>query len=314
MLALLLAFTPFDQIEPPRAPIAAALFAPAGDSALVCSQDGVREIDWPTLAVRRRLAVDVADPRAAAFSPSGDRLAVVGGRPAEAGAVAILTWPSGEVVQRLPSRHDDSITAVLWLDENRLATASLDRRVLVRRVDGADVSPEIMEGHSKGATALAALPGGEALVSAGVDASVRVWAIEGGELLRSLSLHIGPIHAVAVRPAADELPIVASVGDDRTVRFWQPTIGRMVRFARLPSPGLSAAWLPDGTRLAVGCRDGRVRLIDPLTVRVVADLPAFDAWVDAVAVHPSGTALLVGGPHGIARHIRLPSLQGSAAE
>jgi len=314
MLALLLTFASCNPVETPRAPIAAVVFAPAGDSALICSQDGVREVDWPTLAVRRRLEIDVADPRSAAFSPSGDRLAIVGGRPAEAGSVAVLAWPSGEVLRRLPSQHADSVTGVLWLEEDRLATSSLDRRVLVRRIEEAGGSTRVLEGHSKGVTALATLTDGDTMVSAGIDGSVRVWAIEGGFLRRSLSLHVGPVHAVTARPAGEGLPIAASVGADRTVRFWQPTIGRMVRFARLPSPGLSAAWLPDGTRLVVGCRDGRLRLIDARTVEVVAELPAIDDWVDAVAVHASGTALLVGGPDGTPRRIQLPPSEGSATE
>ncbi|MEM9703276.1 MAG: hypothetical protein AAF907_12610, partial [Planctomycetota bacterium] len=280
-------------------------FAPDGRSAVVCSQAGVRELDWPALAMRRRLNVDVSDPRVLAFSPSGDRLLIAGGRPAEAGAVAILAWPSGEPIRRLPSSHDDAVSAAVWLSDERAATASLDSRVFLRASVGTAPPPVVLDGHSKSVTAVATLPDDGTLVSAGVDASLRVWNISEGTLLRSLGLHAGPIHAVAARPANEGLPVVASIGADRTVRFWQPTIGRMVRFARLPSPGLSAAWLPDGSRLAVGCQDGCVRLVDPLTVRVVKELRALPGWVDALAVHPAGDALLAGGSDGRPRRLPL---------
>ena len=77
--------------------------------------------------------------------------------------------------------------------------------------------------------------------------------------------------------------MVASISEDRTVRFWQPTIGRMVRFAKLESKPLDIVWLSDGRHVAVSCEDGHVRLIDPATVQVAADIPVFSSWAYCIA-------------------------------
>jgi WD40 repeat protein len=73
------------------------------------------------------------------------------------------------------------------------------------------------------------------LVSAAIDQSLRVLDAESGELDRSLDQHTGPVHALALRPAHKGLPMLASAAGDRSVRIWQPTIGRMIRYARLES-------------------------------------------------------------------------------
>ena len=92
--------------------------------------------------------------------------------------------------------------------------------------------------------------------------------------------------------------MIASVSDDRTVRLWQPTIGRMVRFAQLDSTPLVVDWLTDGTYAVVASADGHVRLIDPDTVEVIQDLPAVTGWAYSLGVHPTDGSLLIGGREG----------------
>src|SRR5436305_1087616 len=76
------------------------------------------------------------------------------------------------------------------------------------------------------------------------DQTIRVWSVADGQLLRSLDNHLGPVHALAVRPgrAADESVTLASASGDGTVRVWQPTVGRQVRIVRHPSPVFTLSW------------------------------------------------------------------------
>ena len=83
-----------------------------------------------------------------------------------------------------------------------------------------------------------------------------------------------------------------------TVRLWQPTIGRMVRFTRVDAAPLAICWLPNGTQLVVSCTDGHVRWIDPDDARIIKNQPALDGWAYAIAAHPTDGSLAVGGRNG----------------
>ena len=138
-----------------------------------------------------------------------------------------------------------------------------------------------------------------------MDQSLRVWDLESAKLLRSLNQHTKSVNAVALRPAEDGLPMVAAAAGDRTIRFWQPTIGRMVRYVRLEAEPLNIAWMNSGTRILAACVDGRIRVVDPEEVEVTETLPAIDGWAYAIAVHPNDGSVTVGGTDGQLRRIEL---------
>ena len=97
--------------------------------------------------------------------------------------------------------------------------------------------------------------------------------------------------------------MVASAASDKTIRFWQPTIGRMVRYIRLKSEPLNIAWTNDGERILASCVDGHLRVVDPVEVTVMQDLPATDGWSYAIAVHPHDHSAVIGGINGQIRRI-----------
>lgn len=122
-------------------------------------------------------------------------------------------------------------------------------------------------------------------------------------MVRTLNNHTSAVHRLALRPTVGGLPMIASVSDDRTVRLWQPTIGRMVRFAQLDATPLAVDWLIDGSRIVVATSVGSVQLIDPDTVEVTQNISAVDGWAYALDVHPTDGSLLVGGTNGQLKRI-----------
>ncbi|QDV37634.1 WD40 repeat domain-containing protein [Tautonia plasticadhaerens] len=277
-------------------PITALAFSPDGSAVVAASQRGLLVLDWPGLTERATFETASPNPHALAFSPSGNRLAVGGGSPASEGTVEIRAWPGLESLLGA-SCHDDSVLDLAWRDGRTIVAASLDRSIVLLDVDSGAVVCRL-EGHSRGVSSLATLPDEGTLVSVGLDRSLRVWNLDSGGLIHSLDQHTGPVHSVEPRPGGVDPALVATASDDRTDRFWQPSIGRMVRTCRLDSPALDLCWLPDGSRVAACCVDGHVRLIDPTTVEVISDIPALDGWAYAIAVHPTGDGLVVGGPDG----------------
>lgn len=298
-----------------KAPITAAVFAPDGKRVLLGSQAGVEVRSWPELKTLRQLAVRLDHVHDLAFSPKGDVLVAVGGSPGEEGVCQWLTWHDGKELRR-ETPHTDLVTAAAWSDDGALATASSDAFV---RVFDSETQPGVknsrqLSGHARGVLAVAFLPGGKKLVSGGLDQALRVWDVESGREERSLTNHTAAIMALAVRPTPrdeegnDKTPaMIATIGRDKTLRLWQPTVGRMVRFARLPVEPVSLAWIRDGRAIAAGCVDGRVRVIDPESVKVLHDLPAIEGWVYSLACSPEGDAMLAAGERGQVVRVAIPT-------
>lgn len=287
-------------------PITAVAFAPGGP-VVAASQAGVRVLSWPDLKPQRKIDVALAHVHALSFSPAGDVLAVAGGTPAEEGTVELRRWPSGELLRRL-SGHDDLVQAVAWnRDGSRVATASADGTCRVLDLATGKVV-QTFAGHAGPVSSVCWLPGGKTIVSAGADQSLRVWDAASGRSLRALENHTGPVHALALRPGTPEgaQPVVATASSDRTLRLWQPAIGRMMKIKRLPSVPLSVAWSPNGSRLLAACADGRVRVIDPDTLELLAEEKAIEGWAHALAVPPAGRAVLIGGENGRLSRMTLP--------
>ena len=282
-------------------PITSLAFSPDGKSVVACSQAGLHVYDFPTLSLQRTIEVSAHNIHDLAFSPDGSQLAVGGGNPAIEGIIEIFSWPEGKSLRML-SEHRDSVTAVAWRDASSLASASLDRRILVWDLPTGTAIKQL-EGHSKGVSSLCFLSDKDILVSTGIDQSVRVWDLVSGELIRSMNNHTLPVHDLALHPNDAGLPVIVSAGDDRTVRFWQPTIGRMVKFARLAEAPLATTWLNDGSKVVAACTDGAVRFVDPDSVEVTGEIHALNGWAYSLAVHPTDGSVVVGGQNAQVRRI-----------
>ena len=282
-------------------PITSLAFSPDGKSVVACSQAGLQVYDFSTLSLQKTIEVSARNIHDLAFSPDADQLAVGGGNPATDGIIEIFSWPEGKSLHVL-RKHRDSVTAVAWPDASSLASASLDRRIIVWDLPTGTAIKQL-EGHSKGVSSLCFLSDKDILVSTGIDQSVRVWDLISGELIRSMNNHTLPVHDLALHPSDAGLPVIVSAGDDRTVRFWQPTIGRMVKFARLAEAPLATAWLNDGSKVVAVCTDGTVRFIDPDSVEVTNEIHALNGWAYSLAVHPTDGSVVVGGQNAQLRRI-----------
>ena len=301
--AILLAIgsTLFCSIGTAEPPITTVAFAPDGRSFVTGSQSGVMTYHWPSLELMSTLTTRIENVHDLVFSSDGSHLAIAGGIPAESGSIEVLQWPAGNSIS-LCRGHSDTVQAVCWIDASSIASASLDHSICVWDIR-TETRKMRLSGHSRGVVDVVCVRDKQQLVSGGLDQHLRVWSLESGELIRSLNNHTRSLHHLAMRPAKG-LPMIASVADDRTLRLWQPTIGRMVRFARLESVPLAVAWQPNGQRVATACQDGSFRLINPETCEVLFVANGLEGWAYAVAAHPTDGSFLLAGQFGQMKRIQ----------
>lgn len=287
-------------VFPQSAPVSAILATSAG-KLVVGSDHGLYFHDAVTLERGKRIASKIEKIYAIRVSADGKSVAVVGGTPAELGVIEIYSLPGFEKTHRL-AQFDDIATDVAWISNDEIVACSMTGECSVFRLDQESSDqgkPHPIQVHSKGVLAVAGLMDGQ-VISCGLDSTIRIWQPNQPQDAQVLNNHLSAVNDFDVRPQADKntLQTIVSASDDGTVRFWQPTIGRMLRFVRLESIPTCVIWNHDGTLAIAGCRDGAIRVIDPTTAKVVRTING-SGWIHCLAPGIDNNRVFVGGEHGI---------------
>lgn len=279
-------------------PITCIAITSDGLTAIDGSQSGVRIRRWSNLTVEYTVKVPCRNVHDVVLSREESKLAIVGGNPGESAWVGLYSWPSRELLWSQSLSDDIAYAASFSPSGRALAVACHDHAVVLLDSQSGDTKSVLM-GHSRPVTALTFVSNDVSLVSCGVDQSIRIWNCEQGTFVRSLTNHTQPITCLAKRPHTGEaLAMIATGSEDKTVRLWQPTIGRMVRFQRLTSAVTSLAWTKDGNSIIVGCQDGRIRIVQADTLQTIEHPAASNGWITAIAVHPTESMILAGDNDG----------------
>ena len=302
--------------ERPPAPVTACVFSPDGLLLVVGHQNSVVVRSAADGAQRRVLPVKLARVSALAFANNGGPLAVAGGVPGASGKVLLWDWNRGAAVADIGG-FDDLATAVAFSpDGQRLAIASADKSARVYHLFEGGARPQqltTLTGHAGPVLSVAFSPDGETVLTASADRSLKVWDAASGKLVNTLSNHTDAVRWVAARPAApaqegaavkgNRIPwTCASAADDKTVRVWQPEIGRMVRIVRRhDAPALALAYARDGATLYSAGVEGMIRIIDAESDRIIVEWRAHEDWIYTLAISPDGTRVATGDWRGSVR-------------
>ena len=310
ILAAVIAVAAVIQAADVPTPVTAVVVDPTDGALIYADQNGLSD---------SRFVSELSQIHDLQFSPDGSRLAVAGGVSGEQGQLEVFDTSKPQTNRTLFFDGSlDVVYAVAWSPDGRyLGAASLDGTAQVIDTRSGKAVARLA-GHSRGVTAIAFIED-TVLVTGSLDESLRVWKLDvrdesGCRLLRTLSNHTGAVTGIAVRPAEPNssrsagLPMIASVSEDRTMRLWQPTIGRMVRFVRLDSVPVCATWLPDGSQVVIGGRDGSLRQVDPDSVEVLHFDRLCRSPVMSVAVTRDGQFCFIGsGRDGVQKAaVRIP--------
>ena len=304
ILNCLLAATAVAASEAASVPITALAFSPDG-SALVSNGPQRVEIRSPSNAtVQSHIPCDLAKITSLAFSPDGAVLAVAGGHPGVGGDVRLLDWRTRTILQRLTNAQDLATAVAFSGDGRSLAVASADHHARVWRRTGTNApfrEAITLSGHAGPVAAIAFSPTTRTIVTASADRSLKVWSDDDGHLLRTFTHHLEAVNALVFRPlpgraAGDSPPCAcASASDDRTLRIWQPEIGRMVRIIRQHrAPALALVYSPDGQSLFSAGQEGVIRCFEADSDALRSEWPAHNDWIYALAIDARGAKLASG--------------------
>jgi WD40 repeat protein/serine/threonine protein kinase len=232
-----------------------------------------------------------------AFSPDGSRL--VAGSDDHSAA----TWDlaTGRLEHRL--QHDDSVFSVsISPDGKRVVTGSLDRTAAVwDAATGQRLF--VLAGHTGGIQRAAFSPDGSHIVTASEDATTRLWDAAGGRLLATW-WHDDFVFDFAF-DARGERAVTAS--NDGKAVIWAVRRQDDGVSIRGPRGTMVARLSPDGATVAIGDREGAVRVYDSRSGGMLAELSdpvhgviedlAFDATGRYVATATNSAALKIWDTH-----------------
>lgn len=149
--------------------------------------------------------------------------------------------------------HESSVWDVKIVDADNYVflTSSADRTIR-KWVKNKEVAR--FSGHSDVVRALAVFPDGKRFASTSNDGTVRIWDLESGKNLQTLTGHDSFVYAVAVLPNGD----LVSTGEDRTVRVWHDS--KIIQAITLPCVSVWTVTVLQNGDFAVGGSDSIIRV------------------------------------------------------
>lgn len=186
-------------------------------------------------------------------------------------------WKEGQTVQVL--RGHEHAVEVLGLESKQIVTASANKSIIIFDNNGSTLK-HIPNAHSHAIRKLVPHPLGFA--SCGNDGFVRVWSLQGQNLL-TIDTHSQAepafIYGLAILPNGD----FAASGEDGNVRIWSADGSHLVQSIRHPGPVRALKTLPNGD-LFTACADKCARIFTRDVARVATDeeLAEYDSYVNLV--------------------------------
>lgn len=174
-------------------------------------------------------------------------------------------------------------------DGTRLAAGGENRIWVYDTASGAQFA--MLSGYTERMRALAFAPDNTRLASGSEDNTLRLWDTAAAQEVLTLAGDSNLVNALAAA-SPDGVPLPA----------WNPTTERILA-GSTEAPGRirSLAFSPDGTTLASGSTDGKVRFWDAESGALRSTFAAHDGLVLALAFSPSGAVLASGGSDTLVR-------------
>ncbi len=235
-------------------------FSPDGQSVVTASVDGTARtfgLNGRRLATLAGHTGAVADAR---FSPDGFTV-LTGG---EDGTVRIWEAGTRPTLARAELESPEAPVQVATSNDGR-SKARVDDEVV--RLEGADGSTHVLEGHRLAISSVGFSPDGKRLVTAGRDHDVILWDVESGNPLRVLRGHFGSVSDARFSP--DGRWIVTA--GPRSVGLWKAADGELTRLLVGPEGPYTAATFLADSRTIVAVTEAGV--VSTYECRICGEIP-----------------------------------------
>lgn len=206
--------------------------------------------------------------------------------------IRIWNLENGQPILELKG-HTKWVYSIVLLQNGSLASCSVDQTIKIWDLKERK-APRTLFGHKSCVIALAALHNGN-LASCSFDDTIKIWHIPTGSQLFSLNGHcikrwINPLDVLS------DGSLVALLNGMRStiVRIWNPADGRIVKSIETGlRDALSVLVLANDT-IAVGFKDGTIKIIDPKNINQVKTLKSNSEEVCLLSQLPNGYLISCG--------------------
>ena len=225
--------------------------------------------------------------RVAKLSPTR-KLVAVGGLQDGKPVVFIRNIETGNLVSVLRG-HAGAITSLSFsANESRLASGSADKTIRVWDLGNA-ATPQIgLLQLDSSATTIAVNVDGTQVLAGFEDKAFQLHQLADGEVLQEFSGHNGGLLGCGFLGAQP-----FSIASDKSIRFWNAADGTILRTFSMPTEITCLAVSDDQARMAFGCADNQVRVVQADNGAVLQTLQSPDGPATAISFSPQAKFLSI---------------------
>ncbi|ALC38516.1 ebi [Drosophila busckii] len=164
--------------------------------------------------------------------------------------------------------HTNEVNAIKWCPQGMLLASCSDDMTLKIWSMSRDRCCHDLQAHSKEIYTIKWSPTGPGtnnpntnliLASASFDSTVRLWDVERGSCIHTLTKHTEPVYSVAFSPDGKHL---ASGSFDKCVHIWSTQTGQLVHSYKGTGGIFEVCWNSKGTKVGASASDGSVFVLD----------------------------------------------------